>query len=80
VTILSGSLSGTDNTNGSRQLGTMVQFSTAANIMGAGGTDTTIPYVRQSLAGTTNLYLVANDTFTASTNVANGQISCRRLR
>lgn len=52
----------------------------AANVMGATGTDSKVGPARFSLAATTNEFLVANDTFSVSTNVAGGNIACRRFR
>lgn len=54
-------------------------FSIAANVMAA-GTDTKIGPARFSLAATTTIFLVAQDTFTVSTDAAYGQLTCRRAR
>lgn len=53
---------------------------TAANVMGAAGTDSTIGPDRISLTATTNRFLVALDTFTVSTNIAYGSLTCDRVR
>lgn len=53
---------------------------TAANVMGAAGTDTTVGPDRVSLTATTNRFLMAQDTFTVSTNVAYGSLTCDRVR
>lgn len=55
-------------------------LSTAANVMGAGGTDSTIGPSRHSVTSTTNIFLVAVDTFSVSTDVAYGSLTCRRVR
>lgn len=55
-------------------------LSIAANVMGVGGTDTVIAGDRQATTANTNVYLVAQDTFSVSTNVAFGNITCRRAR
>lgn len=54
-------------------------LSTAANVMGAGGTDSTIGPDRVSLTSTTNRFLGAQDTFTVSTAVAYGTLTCDRI-
>lgn len=56
-----------------------VYFSTAANVMGA-NTDFGVGPSRVSLSAAGNVYLVATDTFTVSTNIAGGTLSCRRIR
>lgn len=55
-------------------------LSTAANVMGAGGTDSTIGPDRISLTATTNRFMGAQDTFTVSTNIAYGTLTCDRVR
>lgn len=45
-----------------------------------GALTTNITDVRVSLAGTTTIFLVANDTFTVSTLTAYGTLRCRRMR
>jgi hypothetical protein len=52
----------------------------AATVMGALGQDLTIGPQRISLAATTNYFLVENDTFTVSTNIGFGTLTCRRAR
>lgn len=80
VTILSAGLSATSATMPTLD-GQMdsTHLSTAANVMGATGQDTNVGPYRFALAATTTIYLVANDTFTVSTNAAYGQISCQRV-
>lgn len=80
VTIMSASLSQTSATMGTRGGNATNLLSSAANVMGVGGTDLGLGPARQSVASATNLYLVAQDTFTVSTNVAYGNITCRRVR
>lgn len=53
---------------------------TAANVMGAAGTDSTVGPDRVSLTSTTNRFLMAQDTFTVSTNIAYGSLTCDRVR
>lgn len=79
VTILKSSINTTTDTDGSLPAGTMVQFGTAANVM-VNDHSEPIGLVRQSLSGTTNVFLVADDTFTVSTNKAYGMLRCRRSR
>lgn len=80
VTIMSGSISQTSATAGTRGGNAINLLSTAANVMGVGGTDIAIGSARQLLSATTNVFLVAQDTFTVSTNVAYGNLTCRRMR
>ena len=85
VTVLSCSLSPTLNTMntqpGGSGIGTdpMVIFSTAANVIVGEFTQTSLP-IRVSLAATTTLHVVCNDTFTVSTMAAYGTVSARRRR
>jgi hypothetical protein len=53
---------------------------TAANVTGVLGRDHLIGPTRISVSATTNEYLVANDTFSVSTDNGYGQLSCRRAR
>lgn len=46
----------------------------------AGALTTNVGPVRVSLSGTTNIFLVANDTFTVSTMTGYGTLRCRRAR
>lgn len=55
-------------------------LSTAANVMGAAGTDSAIGPDRQAMTATTNVFLVAQDTFTVSTDIAYGSLTCRRVQ
>lgn len=80
VTIMSGSISQTSATAGTRGGNGINLISTAANVMGVGGQDINIGPARQLLSATTNVFLVAQDTFTVSTNVAYGNLTCRRMR
>lgn len=80
VTVMSGSINQTTATVGTRGSNGTVLVSTAANVLGTGGQDIPIGPVRQSLTGTTNVFLVAQDTFSVSTNVSYGALSCRRVR
>lgn len=79
VTQLKTSFSTSADTDGAIASGTMVQDSTAANVMAA---DTTriIGPVRFSLATNTTIHVVADDTFTVDTNAGYGFASCRRVR
>ena len=79
VTLLKTSFNTTSATDGVLATGTMSQFSTAANIMALDHTELLGP-VRFSLSTTTNVYLVLDDTFTASTNKGYGIMRCRRAR
>ncbi len=80
VTVLTGGNSTTSATAATQGTNAATTLSTAANVMGAGGTDSTMGPDRQSTTATTNLFLVAQDTFTVSTNVAYGAMTCRRMR
>jgi hypothetical protein len=79
ITILKSSLNTTSATDGSIALGTLVQFSTPAAVP---VTDTTqqIGAARFSLNATTSVFLVADDTFTVSTDKGYGFLRCRRAR
>lgn len=77
VTRLTTSISATTDTAGTADAGTMKDFATAANVMATNFTDTIGP-IRLSLAATTSMFLVAQDTFTVSTNAGFGHIFCRR--
>lgn len=78
VTVLKTSIFTTTATSGSLDTGTMVQFATAANVMAVDRTELIGP-IRLNLAATTTQFLVAEDTFSVSTNAGYGQLSCRRL-
>lgn len=80
VTKLTTSISPTSATMGAQGTTLADYLSTAANVMGATGTDQNFGPGRISLAATTNEYLVVQDTFTVSTDVAYGTMSCRRVR
>lgn len=79
VTLLKTSISQTSATSGSLDTGTMKQWSTAANVMAADTTDVIGP-IQQQLTATTTVYLVAQDTFSVSTNSGYGQLACRKVR
>lgn len=80
-TIATGSISQTSATVGSLSAGSEVVYATAANVPGQtiGPTSAVVPF-RESVAALTNVFLVASDTFTASTNNAFGALTCRRAR
>jgi hypothetical protein len=79
LTIMKTSLNTTTAADGTIATGTMVQWSTPAIVP---VTDTTqqIGNVRFSLTATTSVFLVADDTFTISTNKGYGFLRCRRAR
>lgn len=79
VTLLKTSISGTTDTSGTLDLGTMKQMATAANVMATDTSDTIIP-PRLSLAATTSVFLVAQDTFTVDTNAGQGLLRCSQVR
>ncbi len=79
VTQLKTSISATTATSGTLDLATMVQWSTAANVMAA-DTSQIIGPVTLNLAATATYYLVAQDTFSVSTDGGYGQLICRRIR
>lgn len=80
VTIASGSTNTTSATIGTQGGNSVMTNSTAANVMGVAGFDIKIAADRQKLTSTTNVYLVAKDTFTVSTDVAYGNITCRQVQ
>lgn len=79
VTLLKTSISGTSATDGTIPSGTMIQFAEAATVLGNDITENMGP-VRVLNSGTANTFLVADDTFTVSTNKAYGTLRCRRVR
>lgn len=79
VTIASSSNSATSATMGTQGSNAFQNIATAANVMGATGSDTKIANDRVTATGAQNLYLVAKDTFSVSTNVAYGALTCRRI-
>lgn len=85
VTILSCSLSTTLNTMGTQPGGSGIGtdnvtiMTTAANVLAGEFTQASIP-VRVSLAATTTIRVVCNDTFTVSTMTAYGTVRARRVR
>lgn len=80
VTLMAGGLNQTTGTIPTQGQSNNTTLSTAANVMGVAGLDLKVGPTRQSLTATTNLYLVARDTFTVSTDVAYGSIACRRAQ
>lgn len=79
VTIMKSSIVTSTTSDGSLVTGTMTQLSTAANVMGHDASQQVGP-VRESLSGTTTVFLDADDTFSASTSSAYGSLACRRVR
>lgn len=79
VTILKTSITTTQDTSGSLDTGTMSQFSTAANVM-VGNTSMDVGPIIVTPTATTTYHLVAQDTFTVSTNAGYGQITCQQLK
>jgi hypothetical protein len=79
LTIMKTSLNTTTAADGTIATGTMVQQSTPAQVP---VTDTTqqIGLVRFSLSAGASVFLVADDTFTISTNKGYGFLRCRRMR
>jgi hypothetical protein len=78
VTLLKSSISTTSATDGTLPAGTMDQLATAANVM-ANDVSRSVT-TRMLNSATTSTFLVADDTFTVSTNKAYGTIRCRRMR
>ena len=79
ITILKTSISTTSATDGSLATGTMDQYSTAAMVP-VTDMSMSIGPIRLSLASPTTVYLVADDTFTVSTNKGYGILRARRVR
>ena len=79
VTILKSSISTTTAADGSLATGTMVQRSTPAQVPVTDYAHV-IPPTRLSLSATTTVFLVADDTFTVSTDKGYGLLRCRRVR
>lgn len=80
VTKLTSSLSTAATTIAAQGINATVILQTAANVMGAAGQDQHVGPFRISLAASTNEFLVVADTFTVSTNVGFGTMTCRRMR
>jgi len=78
VTIANTSLSQTSATAGTLSDGSADQLGTAANVVGNDFSRNVA--TRELLSATTNVFLVAKDTFSASTNKAYGTMFCRRAR
>jgi hypothetical protein len=79
VTILKTSLNTTTAADGSLATGTMVQRSTPAQVPVTDFAQAIGP-VRFSLSAASSMFLVADDTFTVSTNKGYGFLRCRRAR
>lgn len=79
ITLLKSSINTTSATDGAIKAGTMDQYATAANVAANDNTRIVGP-TRISLSGAGNVYLVADDTFSVSTNIGYGFLACRRAR
>lgn len=80
VTKLTSSINAGATTIGSQGTNSTNILQTAANVMGTAGQDQHLGPARFSLAATTNEFLVAADTFTVSTDIGFGALTCRRVR
>jgi hypothetical protein len=80
VTVLEASISTAATTMAAQGLTSSNYHQDAATVMGALGQDLTIGPFRISMAATTNEFLVESDTFTVSTDVGFGSMTCRRAR
>lgn len=80
VTVLTGSIGLTTNTQVAQGTHAATYLQTAANVMGALGEDTKVGPVRISLTATATYRLIADDTFSVSTDAAYGELACRRIR
>lgn len=80
VTKLVGGINGTSATQPSTGGNGSTVISVAANVMGAGGTDSHVGPVRVNNTATGNTFLVATDTFSVSTDNAFGTLSCSRVK
>jgi len=80
VTKLTSYISGTSATAATQGTTGQTDLQTAANVMGALGQDQAIGPDRVSLTSTTNRFMGVQDTFTVSTNVAFGTMTCDRVR
>lgn len=78
-TILKSSISTTTAADGSLATGTMDEHATAANVPAIDISRVVGP-TRLSLSATTTVFLVADDTFTVSTDAGYGILACRRAR
>ena len=79
VTVMENSISATSATSSTQGSDLATFYQTAANVQGVLGVDGHVGPGRVRLAAVTNEYLVAQDTFTVSTNVAFGSLTCRRV-
>lgn len=80
TTLLLYGISTTSATLGSADTYASTVFLSAGQVTTNGDYRNVVPMQRISLASTTNVYLVAQATFTISTNAAYGSIFCRRAR
>jgi hypothetical protein len=80
VTVLETSISSAATTQAAQGLSSTNFHQDAATVIGALGQDLFTGPFRISLAATTNEFLVETDTFTVSTNVGFGSLTCRRAR
>lgn len=79
VTKLVGGISATSATQPSVGGNGINLFTIAANVLGATGIDSHLGPVRVNNTATANVFMVATDTFTVSTNNAFGTLTCRRV-
>lgn len=80
VTKLVGGINGTAATQPTIGSNGSTVISIAANVMGAGGTDTHLGPVRVNNTATSNTFMVATDTFSVSTDNAYGTLTCVRVK
>lgn len=80
VTVLKSAFNQTTATITAQGSDSALYLQTAANVMGALGQDQRLGPSRQSVSTGTNLFLAAQDTFSVSTNIAFGSLTCRRVR
>jgi hypothetical protein len=78
ITLLKAGLSSTTNTLGAA--GTLMEYSVAASVPAANPISFQVPMIRLNQAGTANIFLVAQGTFTVSTLSAYGTVYARRVR
>lgn len=79
ITMLKSSISTVTAADGNLATGTMDQYATAAQVP-VQNVSRAVGPTRLSLAATTTVFLVADDTFTVSTNAGYGILRCRRAR
>jgi hypothetical protein len=80
VTLLKSAINAAATTISTQGLDSATILQTAANVMGAAGEDQHVGPTRISLAATTNEFLVVADTFSVSTDIGFGSMTCRRAR